>query len=520
MSKRAVLTAIVLVSAGILFGAVLVTSFSGIGLSLAGPSVEFNSKAPITPSPSVTEFNQAFRDVATIVTPQVVYISVKTKAETSPHMQLFRQFGLPDQQGEGEQGENMPEPQLQTGTGSGIILTEDGYILTNRHVITKAVDGGITVTLSDTREFDARIIGEDENTDIAVIKIDASGLSAASLGNSDEVRVGDWIVAVGNPLGYLTSSVTAGIVSAISRNIRIIGSQGGLGIENFIQTDAVINPGNSGGPMVNLKGQVIGVNTAIATSGMSASYIGYGFAVPINLAKVIANALIKDGKFVRGYIGVRITDIDAKQAEALGLDRFRGVLVQNLVEGGAGEAAGLKVGDAIVEVDGKAVESANQLQARVGMHHPGDKVTLKIWREGKYVSTSVTLKGQNNEEAADKSDETEKKKESKKEISDPVSFDKTGFSIKPLDDRQRKEFKMEGGVFVDKVKRNSPAWDGGLRQGIVIFEAIRKGKKTTFDSVSDFKKFASELSKDESVLLRVQAPDGDAMFIPLKGPLE
>ncbi len=516
MSKRAVLTAIVLVSAGILFGAVLVTSFSGIDLSFADPSAEFNSSAPITPSVSVVEFNQAFRDVATIVTPQVVYISVKTEAE-SPHTQeFFRRFGVP-----------VPDedaaPEIQRGSGSGIILTSDGYILTNRHVIEKAIEDGITVTLNDTREFRARVIGEDENTDIAVIKIDASGLSAAALGNSDEVQVGDWVVAVGNPLGYLTSSVTAGIVSAISRNIRIIRDQNGLlGIENFIQTDAVINPGNSGGPMVNLKGQVVGVNTAIATGGMTASYIGYGFAVPINLAKTVANVLIKEGKFVRGYIGINIKDIDAETAGALGLDRYRGVLVDGFVRGGAGEAAGIKVGDAIVEVDGKAVESANQLQARVGMHHPGEKVSLKIWRDGRYVTSEITLKGRDNEDAAVKPEETEKKKESGKEIfvPAPISFDKSGFTIKPLDEDQRKQFKLNYGVFVEKARRNSPAWESGLRPGDVIFEAIRKGKKTELTSVSDFRKFASNLSKDESVLLRIQRPDGEATLIPMKAPIE
>ncbi len=511
MSKRAVLTAIVLVSSGILFGAVLVTSFSGIGLSFAGPSVEFNTSAPVNPSASVAELNQAFRDVAAVVTPQVVFITVKAKAETPQMDGFFRRFGVPEE----EQEEN-----LQEGSGSGIILTADGYILTNRHVIAEAVDGGITVTLNDSREFEARVIGEDENTDIAVIKIDASGLSPASLGNSDEVQVGDWILAVGNPLGYLSFSVTSGIVSAISRNIRIIGGRSGLGIENFIQTDAVINPGNSGGPMVNLNGQVIGVNTAIATSGFGRSYIGYGFAVPINLAKTVANVLIKEGKFVRGYIGVNIKDIDAKMAEALGLDRYRGVLVEKLVEGGAGEAAGIKVGDAIVEVDGKPVESANQLQARVGMHHPGDKITLKLSREGSYKMITVTLKGRDDDPAADKKDIKDEKKDTKIESFDPVSFDESGFTIKPLNEQQKKEFKREDGVIIDKVKQNSPAWDSGLRKGLVIFEAIRKGKKTSIESVSDFRKFASSLSKDESVLLRAQIPDGDAFFIPMKAPIE
>jgi serine protease Do len=515
MSKRAVLTAIVLVTSGILFGAVLVTSFSGIGLSLAGPTVQFNTSAPVTPSASVAELNQAFRAVAAEVTPQVVFISVKTRAQVAPQMEFFRRFGLPEQ-------EQQQEENLQQGNGSGIILTADGYILTNRHVIENAVDNGITVTLNDSREFSATVIGEDENTDIAVIKIEASGLSAAALGNSDEVQVGEWILAVGNPLGYLSFSVTSGIVSAISRNIGVIGDRrSGLGIENFIQTDAVINPGNSGGPMVNLKGQVIGVNTAIATSGFGRSFIGYGFAVPINLAKTIANVLIKEGKFVRGYIGVNIRDIDAKMAEALGLDRYRGVLVEKLVEDGAGEAAGIKVGDAIVEVDGKPVESANQLQARVGMHRPGETIALKLMREGVYKTINVTLKGRDNETVADANTEKkDEKKEAKPETLDPVNFDNSGFTVRPLNEQQKKQFKLDRGVLVERVKRNSPAWDSGLPQGVVIFEAIRKGKKIPIESVSDLKKFAGSLSKDESVLLRVQLPDGEARFVSMKAPID
>jgi serine protease Do len=513
MSKRAVLTAIVLVTTGILFGAVLVTSFNGIGLSLAGPTAQFNTSAPVTPSASVAELNQAFRDVAAAVTPQVVFISVKTKAAPAPQMEFFRRFGIPEQEGQ--------EENLQQGNGSGIILTSDGYILTNRHVIENAVENGITVALNDSREFSATVVGDDENTDIAVIKIEASGLSAAALGNSDDVQVGDWILAVGNPLGYLSFSVTSGIVSAISRNIGVIGDRrSGLGIENFIQTDAVINPGNSGGPMVNLKGQVIGVNTAIATSGFGRSFIGYGFAVPINLAKTIANVLIKEGKFVRGYIGVNIRDIDAKMAEALGLDRYRGVLVEKLVDGGAGEAAGIKVGDAIVEVDGKPVESANQLQARVGMHRPGEKIALKLMREGVYKTISVTLKGRDNETVADVKEKKDEKKDAKPEVLDPVNFDNSGFTVRPLNDQQKKQFKLESGVMVERVKRNSPAWDSGLRQGVVIFETIRKGKKTPIESVSDLKKFVSGLSKDESVLLRVQLPDGEARFVSMKAPID
>lgn len=507
MSKRVVLTAIVLVSVGILSGAVLVSSFTGSGL-FADSRIAFNTEAPFTPPAGVTELNQAFSDVANRVTPQVVYIQVKSEAKggrQTPHW--F--FNMPDME---------EEPNVQRGSGSGIILTEDGYILTNRHVVENAIKDGITVMLNDNREFDARLIGEDEYTDIAVIKIDASGLSAAALGNSEEVKVGEWVMAVGNPLG-LNSTVTAGIVSAISRNIGIMRDRQGFGIENFIQTDAAVNPGNSGGALVNINGQVIGVNTAIAGS-MSGTYVGYSFAVPINLAKTVAQSLIRDGKYERGYIGVRITDIDAKKAEALGMDVFKGVLVESLVEDGAGKAAGVKEGDAIVSVDGKPVESSNQLQARVGMKHPGESVELKIWRDGKYITKTVKLKGQSGEETvADNKDEKDIK-DKEIDVTSPANFDKAGFTVKPLTSEVKESFEIDKGVMVDNVKRNSPAFEARLSRGLVIFEAIRKGQRVEINSVSDFKKFAKSLDDGESVLLRVKISNKETTFIPLKAPLD
>ncbi len=506
MSKRAVLTAIVFVSVGILSGAVLVSSFTGAGL-FADSRISFNTEAPFTPSASVAELNNTFSDVAGRVNPQVVYIMVKAEtkqSEENPHW--F--FNIPQQN----------EDNIQQGSGSGIILTKDGYILTNRHVVENAIKDGIKVTLFDNREFDARVVGEDEYTDIAVIKIDADDLSPASLGNSDDVKVGEWVMAVGNPLGF-TSTVTAGIVSAISRNIGIMRDRQGLGIENFIQTDAAVNPGNSGGALVNLEGQVIGVNTAIA-GGRSGTYVGYSFAVPINLAKAVAKSLMKDGKYERGYIGIRIKDINAKFAEALGMDVYKGVFVESLVPDGAGKAAGLKDGDAIVEVDGKPVESSNQLQARVGMKHPGETVSLKIWRDGKYLTKTVTLKAQEvDDELADAGDSKDIEEKSI-DMSKPMTFEKAGFSVKPITDEAKQSLDIDKGVLVDNVKRNSPADDATLRKGLVIFEAVRKGQRVEINSVADFKKFAKSLDDGESVLLRVKYSSKDVTFLPIKAPLE
>ena len=512
MSKRTVLIAIALVSVGLLSGAALVSSYSGGGL-FADSRVSFNTDTPFVPPAGVADLNQAFAEVAGRVTPQVVYIKVKSQNKSirrqSPQMPDWF-FQIPEHEGD----------QIQSGSGSGIILTEDGYILTNRHVVENAIEDGITVTLNDNREFDARVIGEDEYTDIAVIKIDASGLSPAALGNSEEVKVGEWVMAVGNPLG-LNSTVTAGIVSAISRNIGILrDSQGFGGIENFIQTDAAINPGNSGGALVNLNGQVVGVNTAIAGS-MSGTFVGYSFAVPINLAKTVAQSLIRDGKFERGYIGIRIGDLDARTAEALGMDVFKGVFVQSLVEDGAGKAAGVKDSDVIVAVDGKPVESANQLQARVGMKHPGESVELKIWRDGKYITKTVKLKARSADETVAETDDKEIEVEVDKAA--PATFEKSGFTVAPLTPEAKKTFETDKGVMIDNVRRNSPAAEARLPRGAVIFEAIRKGQRVDINSVSDFRKFAKSLDDGESVLLRIKYrvnQDVETSFGPLKAPLD
>ncbi len=506
MSKKAVLISIFLVTTGILFGAVLIANYSG---------VRFNTTAPYTPSEGVESLNDAFQKVSAIVTPQVVSITVKAKVELPKGH--FWPFGdvLPDQ--------GQSQEQEQQGSGSGIILTKDGYILTNRHVIEGAVEDGIHVTLHDTRVFEAKLIGKDVNTDIAVIKIDATDLPEASLANSDDVKVGEWVLAVGDPLGILTSTVTAGIVSAISRSIGIMRSEtkDNYGIENFIQTDAAINPGNSGGALVDLHGQVIGMNTAIASP--NGSYTGYGFAIPINIAKVVAQAIIKDGKFVRGYIGVKISNLNASKAKALGMNLFKGALVESLVEDGAGKAAGIKEGDVIVEVEGKPIESSNQLQARIGMHHPGETVSVRIWRKNTYLDLSVKLKGRDNadeadEETADANDAGQKKND--KDGKTPLTYEKAGFTVQPLDDAAKAKFKRKNGVYISGVKQMSKAWESGLRGDLVVFEAIRNGEKISIDNVSDFKKFSDAVAKGESVLLRVQTSGGDTNFIPLEGPLK
>lgn len=279
----------------------------------------------------------------------------------------------------------------QSGTGSGFIITTDGYIITNNHVVESAEV--ITVSLLDQREYEARLVGRDANTDIAVLKIEETGLSAVIIANSDEVMIGEWVLAIGNPLDF-TFSVTAGIVSAKGRLLRGL-TNSNYAIQDFIQTDAAINPGNSGGPLVNIRGEVVGINSALASS--TGFYSGYGFAIPINLGFRIAQMLISDGGVTRSLLGVSIRDATPEDAEFVALDSIYGVTVQSFSgTGSPAERAGLQLGDVIVDLDGLHVSYTAQLQQAVGFKPPGQVVQVTIHREGGVVRTfPVELIAQN-----------------------------------------------------------------------------------------------------------------------------
>lgn len=273
----------------------------------------------------------------------------------------------------------------RSGTGSGVIYTSDGYIITNNHVVDFADE--FEVTLHDNREFRARLVGKDESTDMAVIKIDANDLQAIDLGNSDDVKVGEWVLAVGNPFD-LTSTVTAGIVSAKGRDINII--KGYSPIESFIQTDAAVNPGNSGGALVDVNGRLIGINSAIATP--TGSFAGYSFAIPVNLAKRIADDLVKYGEYRRAYLGVDIATMDGNLAERLNIDFVPGVYIAEVLEGGSAAAAGLQGGDIITKINGKNVTTLPELRELVGRSKPGDTLALVVKRKGRDMEIPVKLR--------------------------------------------------------------------------------------------------------------------------------
>ena len=285
-------------------------------------------------------------------------------------------------------GGGMPDQRPKMGSGSGVIISEDGYIITNNHVIDNADE--IEVVLNDRRSFSATLVGTDLTTDIALLKIEESGLNYLTFGSSDDIKVGEWVLAVGNPFN-LTSTVTAGIVSAKSRNINIIGGRNrSMGIESFIQTDAAVNPGNSGGALVNTMGELIGINTAIASQ--TGSYAGYSFAVPISIASKVVDDLKEFGEVQRAFIGVQIVGVTAEVAEEFELEEIKGVYVSGVTVNGGAAEAGVKEGDVILSINNIEVNTNSELIEQVSQHRPGDKVELVIKRDGKRKQITVILR--------------------------------------------------------------------------------------------------------------------------------
>jgi Do/DeqQ family serine protease len=342
---------------------------------LGTPAVRYVNMAGGT-NPSSMDFTFAAENTVNAV----VHVTTETAVNVrDPFADFFWGYRAPQQQ------------QLRQGAGSGVIVTQDGYIVTNNHV----VDGAdrIRVHLNDNRMYDGTVIGRDPSTDLALLKIDAEDLATVPYGNSDDVRVGEWVLAVGNPMN-LTSTVTAGIVSAKARNINLLqydASRDIFPIESFIQTDAAVNPGNSGGALVNTNGELVGINTAIASS--TGQYAGYSFAVPVNIVQKVAKDLLEFGSVQRAYIGVSIRDMDQALADETKTGRIRGVYVNGLTDGGAAQNAGMRPGDVIIKVGNIEVNNVTQLQEQVGKFRPGNRVPVTILREGDEQVFDMTLRG-------------------------------------------------------------------------------------------------------------------------------
>jgi len=353
-----------------------------------GPSAESTPLMPVSGG-GVPAGVGSIADVAERVTPAVVSIRATRTARPRNNTRMVPPGGggMPPGMEEFLEQFERQQPREQSGDGSGFIVSPDGYIITNNHVV--AGSSILEVTLADRRKFRARIIGTDSTTDVAVIKIDGKNFPTIAFGDDDDVRIGEWVVAVGNPLG-LDFTVTAGIISAKSRGSEVrLPNSGGLAINDFLQTDAAINPGNSGGPLINLRGEVIGVNSAIASQ--TGYYSGYGFAIPITLAKAVMEDLIRDGKVRLPVIGIQVTEVDADDAGLAGLTRIMGVKVQTVTVNGPAAKAGIESGDVVITVDGRPVDRVSALQRNVRLHNVGEAIPVEVMRFGKKRTFKVTL---------------------------------------------------------------------------------------------------------------------------------
>ncbi len=364
---------------------------------------------------------------------------------------------------------------LTGSSGSGVVVSPDGYIVTNHHVVEKSTD--IKVTLADKRTYKAKLVGSDPSTDIALLKIEEKSMSFVVFGNSDSVRVGEWVLAVGNPFN-LESTVTAGIVSAKGRNINIL--SGAASIESFIQTDAAVNPGNSGGALVNTAGELIGVNTAIITE--SGSYEGYSFAVPSNLVKKIVRDLREFGRVQRAYLGVGIQDLDSETALELGLPNAEGVLINRIATDGAASDAGLKPGDVVIGINNTNVRSTSALQEYVGRFRPGEKVDVDYWRGGKKLRSNITLKDVNNSTQIALAQGNELEPE-------------LGFALRNLSREEQRKLRLQG-VLVSSVRRGSPVYETNMQPGFVITSINGKRVNNVSEAVQSLQSAINNLTLD------------------------
>src|SRR3989441_1156897 len=411
-------------------------------------SVLQDTSRPLPQAKAAVDLGEAFASVAEHVKPAVVFIKSERRERVNRRVPSFDDFF------------NAPRrPQVEQGSGSGFIVSQDGYILTNNHVVQGA--DRVTVRLLDNREFTAKTIGTDPNTDIAVIKIQTTGLPTVQLGDADSTKIGNWVLAIGNPLGEaFTFTVTAGIVSAKGRVLAGLNSSR-YAIQDFIQTDAAINPGNSGGPLVNVRGEVIGINAAIASP--TGYYDGYGFAIPINLARTVMTQLISTGHVDRAVIGVQIRAITPEDAEDAKLPQIRGVVVNEFTppDNSPARRAGIQEGDVIVAVDGENIESVAQLQQRVGFKKPGEIVQVTVVRKGgvrKTIPVRVAAAPSSEEEQVSSNDD-------RPSSHDSAPMDNTlGISVEPLsqenvrDSDLRQVMRSGGGLIVSQVSPDGPAY--------------------------------------------------------------
>jgi serine protease Do len=453
MSIRKILPT-ALVSFASAFAAVAVFNYYGM---LKQEVTVMENKTPASLA-ALSLSNQAqpvdFRFAAASSTPSVVHIKSTFKAEKTSYgmNDPFRDF-FGDDILKYFHGPNPYRSTPQVGTGSGVIVSEDGYIVTNNHVVENASE--IEVALNNNKTYKAKLVGRDADTDLALLKVDEKNMPAVSFANSDSVMIGEWVMAVGNPFN-LESTVTAGIVSAKGRNINILGGdarqKSNTAVESFIQTDAAVNPGNSGGALVNLSGELVGINTAIASP--TGSYAGYSFAVPSNIVKKVIFDLQKFGVTQRGFLGVSIRTMDDQTAKELGFDKPMGVYLDGVNTGSAAEEAGLKKKDVVTKINGISVNSSPELQEQVAKYRPGDKLQVEYIRDGKVATSSIVLKNKyNTVSTVDNSTDV---------------LDQLGIAVENLNDTEKRNLGVSGGVKITDIKSGKLAEFTDIRKGFVI----------------------------------------------------
>jgi len=458
----------------------------------ADPQVRYTSEMRSTPYAVPEGLN--FVAAAAAVTPAVVHVMTEYAAAPTDQRQqqmdpFLRQF-FGDQL---EQFHGQPPQGGGQGSGSGVIIAANGYIVTNNHVIEKA--SKIEVVLDDKRKFEAELVGADPNTDLAVLKVKADNLPFVKYGNSDDVKVGQWVLAVGNPFN-LNSTVTAGIISAKGRNIDILRRKDNMGIESFIQTDAVVNPGNSGGALVNLNGDLIGINSAIASH--TGSFEGYAFAIPSSLASKVVDDLLKYKVVQRALLGVQIKEVDSKLASEKKLSTLNGVYVDGLSQSSAAAEAGLHMGDVITQINGVAVNTSSQLQEQVARFRPGDKIKVSYLRGNAPTVVTATLRNATGTTAVIR------------EMPASASVKYEGATLSAVPAREQAKLGLEGGAKISGIK-GSNFRETGMADGFIITRI----DKNVVNKPADVKAYLDEARDKSGALVEGVYPDGRKAYYPI-----
>ena len=475
--------------------AAVIPAVFGVYYAFALPGHTTANAAPQTSTQSGTSSAQRLPDFTRIVEengPAVVNVSVSRttpvaaqgpgpgNSQDDPLQDFLRRFGQQGPQGQGPQA----GPEIQRGLGSGFIISSDGVILTNAHVVADATE--ITVKLTDRREFDAKVLGVDKRTDIAVLKIDAKNLPAVRIGHASELKVGEWVAAIGSPFGF-ENTITSGIVSAKAR---------ALPDENyvpFIQTDVAVNPGNSGGPLFNMDGEVVGVNSQIYSR--TGGFMGLSFAIPIDVAMQVKDDLVHDGKVTRGRIGVQIQEVNQALANSFGLPKPQGALISGVEPGSPADKAGLKSGDVVLGVNSKEINQLSELSGAIAATKPGNNARLQVWREGKSRDIDVKVA------------ELTEQKVAMNNGGDAQTSAKLGLTVRELAPDERSQLKTEGGLLVQNAS------GAAARAGIQPGDVILAFNDTPLKSVEQLKSLVKK--SDKTVALLIQR-DTNRMYVPVQ----